>query len=233
MKIAISQPTYLPWQGYFALIDYVDEFIFLENIQFNKRSWQQRNKILNNGKEILLTIPVKTKGKFNQKICEVELENFEKNKTKQILSIKNAYSNTKYFEKYFNDFEKIFQKKHTKLSELNKEIIIKICNILNIKTIISTDTILNISSKKNEYLKEICILKSCSNYISTIGAKNYFGEDKYFNDTKIRIDYFDFKDEKYPQKSKKFISRLSIIDLLFNFGPDSLKYLKNNFYICK
>ena len=90
MKIAISQPTYLPWQGYFALIDYVDEFIFLENIQFNKRSWQQRNKILNNGKEILLTIPVKTKGKFNQKICEVELENFEKNKTKQILSIKNA-----------------------------------------------------------------------------------------------------------------------------------------------
>ena len=52
MKIAISQPTYLPWQGYFALIDYVDEFIFLENIQFNKRSWQQRNKIINNGKEI-------------------------------------------------------------------------------------------------------------------------------------------------------------------------------------
>ena len=61
MKIAISQPTYLPWQGYFALIEYVDEFIFLENIQFNKRSWQQRNKILNNREEVLLTIPVKTK----------------------------------------------------------------------------------------------------------------------------------------------------------------------------
>ena len=82
MKIAISQPTYLPWQGYFALIDYVDEFIFLENIQFNKRSWQQRNKIINNGKEIFLTVPVKSKGRFNQNIIDVELDNFNKFKTK-------------------------------------------------------------------------------------------------------------------------------------------------------
>ena len=80
MKIAISQPTYLPWQGYFALIDYVDEFVFLENIQFNKRSWQQRNKIVSNEKEIFLTIPVKTKGKFSQNIFEVEIDDFEKNK---------------------------------------------------------------------------------------------------------------------------------------------------------
>ena len=82
MKIAISQPTYLPWQGYFALIDYVDEFVFLENIQFNKRSWQQKNKINSNGKELILTIPVKTKSKFYQKICDVEIADFNKIKKK-------------------------------------------------------------------------------------------------------------------------------------------------------
>ena len=169
MKIAISQPTYLPWQGYFALIDYVDEFIFLENIQFNKRSWQQRNKIIYNYEETFLTIPVKTKGKFTQNICDVEIDNFEKNKLKQIISIKNAYSKCKFFDEYFDIFKKIFNKNHTKLAELNKELIIHICEILDIKTIISNDKNFNLSSKKNDYLKDICLMKGCSDYISTLG----------------------------------------------------------------
>ena len=67
MKIAISQPTYIPWQGYFGLIDFVDEFVFLENVQFIKRSWQQRNKIRDKNKEIMLSIPVESKNKYHQK----------------------------------------------------------------------------------------------------------------------------------------------------------------------
>ena len=233
MKIAISQPTYLPWQGYFALIDYVDEFVFLENIQFNKRSWQQRNKIVSNEKEIFLTIPVKTKGKFSQIISEVEIDNFEKNKIKHIISIKNAYSKCKYFDQYFDSLEKILMKDHTKLSELNKELIVHICKILDIKTVLSNDRTFNLSSKKTDYLKDICVMKKCDHYISTLGSKIYFREIKHFSNTKIKIDYFDFKDIKYPQNSKNFISRLSIIDLLFNLGQDTLKYLRNNFFICK
>ena len=233
MKIAISQPTYLPWQGYFALIDYVDEFIFLENIQFNKRSWQQRNKIIENDKEFFLTMPVKSKGKYTQKICDVEIDNFEKNKIKHLTLIKNAYSKCKYFDKYFYNLEKIFNQHHTKLAELNKELIIQICEIINIKTIISDDKNYNLSSKKNDYLKDICLIKDCSQYISTIGAKDYFGKIKNFPNTNIKIDYFDFKDNTYIQNSNKFKTRLSIIDLLFNMGPDTLKYLKNNFFICQ
>lgn len=233
MKIAISQPTYLPWQGYFALIDYVDEFIFLENIQFNKRSWQQRNKIIINEKEILLTIPVKSKGKFEQNICDVEIDNFKKNKTKHLSLIKNAYSKSKYFDEYFEDLENIFNKNYRKLAELNKELILYFCKALNIKTTLSTDKIYDLSSKKNDYLKDICILKNCTNYISTLGAKDYFQEINCFPNTNIKIEYFDFQDNEYPQKSKKFTSRLSIIDLLFNLGPDALKYLRTNFYLCK
>ena len=73
MRIAISQPTFLSWQGYFALIDYVDLFVFFDNVQFVKRSWIQRNKIKSKNKELFLTIPVKTKGKRFQKIEEVEI----------------------------------------------------------------------------------------------------------------------------------------------------------------
>ena len=84
MKLAISQPTYLPWHGYFGLIDFVDEFVFLENVQFSKRSWQQRNKIRDNKGEFYLTLPVKTKNKYCQKIYEVELDNSYEIKKKLI-----------------------------------------------------------------------------------------------------------------------------------------------------
>ena len=233
MKIAISQPTYLPWQGYFALIDYVDEFIFLEKIQFSKRSWQQRNKIIYNNEEVYLTMPVKSKGEFTQNICDVEIDSFEKNKKKHINLIKGAYSKWKYFNQYFDILEKIFNENHIKLADLNKQLVIQICKTLDIKTKISTDKVLNLSSQKDIYLKDICLIKNCTNYISTLGSKNYFNENVYFPETKIKIDYFDFENNKYLQNSKNFVSKLSIIDLLFNLGPHTLKYLRNNFLICK
>ena len=75
-------------------------------------------------------------------------------------------------------------------------------------------------------------IKNSENYISTLGSKDYFGNIIYFPDTKIKIDYYDFKDKSYNINSEIFISKLSIIDLLFNLGPNSLKYLRNNFFIC-
>ena len=73
-KIAIMQPTFLPWLGYFSLIKKVDKFIFLDSVQFNKRSWQQRNKIKNNTKSMYLTVPVLSKNKFDQKISETKID---------------------------------------------------------------------------------------------------------------------------------------------------------------
>ena len=106
-------------------------------------------------------------------------------------------------------------------------------DFVNSETTISNDKIFNLSSKKEDYLRDICLIKKCNNYITTLGSQNYFGETQYFSETKIKIDYFDFQDNEYLQNSKNFIPRLSIIDLLFNLGPDTLKYLKNNFFICK
>ena len=79
--IAIMQPTYLPWLGYFDLIDRSDILVFLDSVQFDKRSWQQRNRIKTPNGELMLTVPVLTKGKFDQKICDVMIDqsqNFEK-----------------------------------------------------------------------------------------------------------------------------------------------------------
>ena len=233
MKIAISQPTYLPWQGYFALIDYVDEFIFLENVQFNKRSWQQRNRIINQDEEIFLTMPVKSKGKFYQKISDVEISEFDIYKKKHISIIKSSYSKCEYFKKYFFEIENIFSKDYIKLSELNKDLIKHICKILKIETNFSSDKFFSLKTHKTDYLKDICIKKNCTNYISTLGSKKYLGESLFFNNTNIKIDYYDFKDSKYVQQSENFIPRLSIIDALFSLGPNTLEYLRKNFILCK
>jgi len=233
MKIAISQPTYLPWQGYFALIDYVDEFIFLENVQFAKRSWQQRNKIIFNNKENYLTIPVKSKGKYHQKIYEVEIDDFNKTKKKHLNIIQNVYYKSDYFNLYFYDLEKIYLNDYKKLSDLNKDLIIHFCKVLKIETFFSEDRINSFTSNKLNYLKDICVNKGCSNYISTHGSKKYLGDLKYFPDTNIKIEYYDFKDSVYQQKTKNFKPRLSILDLLFNLGPASLKYLRDNFFLSK
>ena len=83
-----------------------------------------------------------------------------------------------------------------------------------------------------EYLKDICVKKKCSTYFSTVGSKKYFQDLKTFPKSDIKIKYFQFKDAKYLQCYDNFTPKLSIIDLLFNLGPDSINYIRNNFFIC-
>jgi hypothetical protein len=231
MKIAISQPTFLPWHGYFGLIDYVDEFVFLEKVQFEKRSWQQRNRLRNKNESYYISIPVSTKGKRYQDICNVEIF-YEKNLVSKILNnIHVNYKNTPYYKNYYHDLSNIFLKEYIKLSLLNKELILFFCKILNIKTKISSDLELSINTKKIEYLKDISLKKNATTYITTLGSKDYLKDLFFFPSTSIRIKYFTFSDLKYKQIDDNFISKLSILDLIFNLGPNSLTYIRKCFKI--
>ena len=231
MKIAISQPTFLPWHGYFGLIDYVDEFVFLENIQFDKRSWQQRNRLRNRKESYYISLPVSTKGKRDQKICNVKII-YEKNLVSKILTnIRLNYKNSPYYENYYHDLSNIFLKKNEKLSLLNKELIFFFCNIMNIKTKFSSDLELNINSRKIDYLRDISLKKNATTYITTMGSKDYLENLVFFPNTSIAIKYFKFNDLKYKQINDTFISKLSILDLIFNLGPNSLNYIRKCFKI--
>lgn len=230
MKIAISQPTFLPWQGYFALINYVDEFIFLDDIQFEKRSWQQRNKIKYIGNELLLTVPVITKNKYNQKINEVLIDQNSNYIDKHLKTIKLAYSKTKFFELYFPKISDIYNKKFKKLIDLNKNLIDFFLTELNIIKKISFSSDLRLSENKHFLIDKICKLKKCTTYISTKGSQEYLNLINK-KDITYKIKYFDFKNELYQQTTGSFIKFLSIVDLLFNKGTDSKLYLEKNFFI--
>ena len=228
--ISISQPTYLPWHGYFSLIDKSSKFIFLDDVQFDKRSWQQRNKILINNKEKFLTVPVKSKGSRFQKICEVKIndENFYE---KHIKTIKQNYSKTDYFSKYFPIMEsfKSSIKSIKNLSEINIFLIIKISELLGIKKDFVKSSSLRINKKRTEKLVEICEKFKHREYLTNIGAKNYILEDKiYFLEKNINVNILNYESKKYTQQNKIFLDKLSILDLLFNEGPNSLNIIRNS-----
>jgi len=226
MKIAIMQPTYFPWAGYFSLINSVDKFVFLDNVQFDRRSWQQRNQIANGNKKLWITVPVKKKNLFNQKISEVMIED-NKFKKKHLKSIYYSYIKTKYFSAIFPKIEEILIEDIMNLSQLNKIIILKICKMLNLRTEFINAQDLKSTGKKKELLSNICLELGAKEYISVPGSKDYMGGNDEFENKKIKVNIFEFKQKKYKRGKNEFIPNLSILDLLFYNGLDTKKLIIN------
>jgi hypothetical protein len=224
MQIGISQPTFLPWPGYFFLISEVDEFIFLDNVQFNKRSWQQRNFLINNDKKLLISIPVKSKGKFDQLINEVEIEKSNFKVSKLLTQIKHFYSKEIYFNQFFYDIENILNKNHKFLIELNLDLIRYFCKIMGINTRINFCSNLNIKNNlhKIDLLSEICLIRGAKSYVSTEGAKIYLDNMRTLPNSITKINYF------HQKKENQNISS-SILDLIFKNGEKSLGIIRDNF----
>ena len=227
LTLAISQPTYLPWLGYFDLMHQCDVFIFLDNVQFEKRGWQQRNKIKTSHGELLLTVPIKSKGRYKQKINETMIDTSQDFKKKHLNSIKNSYKKSKYFNDYFPEIEEIINNSTSSLVELNISLILWVAK----KTFIAckTDKSSNLNSKgrKVDLLIDICKKYKATHYISAIGSKNYIDENNLFEENNIILKYQNIIHPNYNQLFKPFIPYLSTIDLLFNEGENASTIIKN------
>ena len=218
-KAAIMQPTYLPWCGYFGLIDIVDIFVIYDDVQFEKRSWQQRNKIKTTSGSQWLTVPVDSKGKRFQKINEVcisEQSNFSKD---HIRAIEVNYSKTKYFKEYKNAIFDCISNNQKYLLDLNQSIIFELSKILELQTDFINSSKLKVSGKKEERLVNICKHLSAAHYIATPGAKIYLDGTDAFEKNEIKLSYQSFTHPIYPQINGNFLSHMGIIDILFNCGP--------------
>lgn len=228
MKTAvIIQPTYFPWIGYFDLMDQSDYFVFLDSVQFEKRSWQQRNRIKTSAGELQLSVPVLTKGRFQQKISEVKIDHTRSFYKKHIKSIKFNYAKATFYNRYINGLESILCQKHTYLADLNIELIKWIKAQLRIKTQLLRSSQLNVQGKKAELLVNICKVLDVQTYLSSIGSKSYIQEGILFSDNNIKLRYHDFKHPTYHQLYGKFIPYLSTIDLVFNEGEKSLEIIRS------
>ena len=219
MKCAIMQPTFFPWPGYFSLINEVEKFIFLDDAQFSKGSWHNRNKIFLANKVCWLTLPIK-KTKLSTPINKIEIINQNVLKNKISDQIKEAYRDYKYFSCVLEIINFLGRIDNICLSEINILIIKFLSSKLSIDNtqfIKSSD--LNIKGKRTERVVSILNEVSASQYISPPGSKDYLSKDKYDLNTNIPISFIDYKLKKYSQKKNlNFISNLSIIDVIANIG---------------
>jgi len=224
-RVAIMQPTYLPWLGYFALMKSVDTFIILDDVQFERRSWQQRNRIISAGSELLLTVPTLKGARDTQAINSVNIDISSNYSQKHSRSIFQAYSKSSHFDVMSKELFGIYENGYDKLIDLNIAIIKLVMSVIEIKKKILYSSDLMVDGKREEKLINICKAVSASHYVSPIGSKSYLEGGKCFNDNNLGFEYFEYQHPKYSQLSNDFISNMSIIDLIFNEGKKSIDIL--------
>lgn len=227
MKVAIHQPNFVPWLGFFYKLSLSDLFILLDNAQYTKNSFINRNRIKTPQGVIWLTLPVITSGKFGQSINEVTIKDFDKTKKVILNTLKMNYSKAKFFDLYITDIEIILNNSINNLAHLNIEFIYWICKILDINVkILKASEIGVYNVEGTSRLVEICKRVGASVYLSGFGGNNY-QEVELFDAENIQVVTYDFKHPSYEQLWGDFISNLSILDLIFNCGQQSKNILMN------
>ena len=226
-KIAILQSNYIPWRGYFDLINLVDEFILFDDMQYTRRDWRNRNIIKTPNGPMWLTIPVEVKGKYFQKIKDTTISDPTWGR-KHWASIVHNYSKAKYFPLYREVFENLYLNSEERyLSRVNHLFLSAICEILGIKTTISWSMDYNPAAGKTERLVDLNKQVGATEYISGPAAKSYIEEEQ-FRREGIALSYMDYSAyPEYAQLSPPFEHQVSIVDLIFNEGHEATKYMKS------
>lgn len=225
MVLSAHQPHYLPWLGYFDKISNSDIFVFLDNVQYKRREFQNRNKIRLRDGTIWLIVPVLSRENYYIKIKDVRIDNSIGWQGDHWKSILLNYKKTPDFTKYADFFESVYTKqKWDRLEDLNVAIIKYILEVLGIKRPIYFEKDLNIEKEKTERIIDICKVLGVDSYLSGMGGKNYLQEHR-FKEEGIELQYQNYQHPRYRQYYPGFQSQLSIIDLLFNHGDKSFNIL--------
>ncbi len=229
MRVAIMQPTYLSWIGYFGMINRVDLFIVLDSVQFAKRSWQQRNRIKTATGSMWLTVPTLSKGKGRQFINEVEIDLSRNHQVAHIASLENNYRKAPHFAEYSSELFSLLDKEYRYLAEMNAELIGWFCEMLGITTSIQYASKMDTSGNKADLLAMLCAQVDATEYISASGSREYLEESDAFEKQGITIKYHDYEHPVYAQLFGDFVPYMSIVDLLFNVGPESLPVIRKGY----
>lgn len=224
-KIAILQSNYIPWKGVFDMINMVDEFVFLEDVDYTTRDWRNRNIIKTPNGDIWLTVPVK-KADRGTKIKDIKINNTTGWQRKHFLTIEGCYKKAPFFSEYEAMLDDIYiNQRWNSLSEMNIYITKKISEILGIKTHFVNSDDLNTSGTKDDKLIEICQKLNATHYISGPAAKDYIKEEK-FRNADIGLSYIQY--DAYPEYKQlygSFNHHVSVLDVLFNCGSNSPSFI--------
>jgi hypothetical protein len=226
-RVAILQSNYIPWKGYFDMIAAVDEFILYDDMQYTRRDWRNRNQIKTPQGVQWLTVPVQVKGKYHQKIRETLIDGEEWAGVHWRTLVQN-YARAPHFTEISAWLEPIYlgEPFYTHLSQLNRRLIEAVCCYLGIQTRITNSWDYQLGEGKSERLADLCLQAGAGEYVSGPSAQGYLDE-ACFAEHEIKVTWFDYAGyPAYPQLWGEFVHYVSILDILFNCGPDTRKAMK-------
>lgn len=226
MKIAIHQPQYLPWLGYFDKIDQVDCFVLLDDVQFKKNEWQNRNRIKTAAGWQWLTVPVLQR--FPQRILEVRINEAVPWTRKHLQALISHYTGAPFFSVHRPFFEEIYRREWTLLTDLNHVTIAYLAEALgsHTKLVLASSLALPDSAMSTERLIAICHALGADTYLSGSGGRSYLDLER-FSAAGLQVLFQVFQCRSYPQRFGAFVPNLSIVDLLCNCGAESLQLLRD------
>jgi len=226
--VGIHQPNFLPWLGYFYKLAKSDVFVLLDNVQYTKNSFVNRNKIKTSQGAIWLTVPVKIKGRFGQLIKDVEINNTVNWRKKHLRTLEANYKKAKSFERIFSGLKAAYYADDwSNLCELNIRLLESLLSILKLEKRLVRASELNVEGESTQLLISIVKEVGGNVYLSGFGGAKY-QEEELFEEAGITLEYYEFEHPVYPQLWSDFIPNLSIIDLLFNCGPKSFTAILHN-----
>jgi hypothetical protein len=222
--IGIVQSNYIPWKGYFDIIRAVDEFILYDDAQFTKNDWRNRNRIKTPHGVEWLTVPVGQS--ISRRIRDVELRD-ERWARKHWSALESSYRRARHFAEVATVLQPIYERPHSHLSVLNRELIEAVCGYLGIRTVISNSWQYELIDGMSARVADLCRQAGGAEYLSGPSARGYLDLSE-FARRGVMVRWVDYDGyPEYPQLWGPFVHEVSIVDLLFNCGPDAPRSMKN------
>ena len=224
-RVAIIQSNYIPWRGYFDIMDDADLFIIHDDLQYTKQDWRNRNRIVTPQGLKWLTVPVhylQTK----QLIQDTAVDQSTAWQDKHLNLIDESYRRAPYFSDFFSEFSQLLRANYSSLSELNIALLIWASGKLGIQTEIVRSSMIPSRGTKSAKLMDLLSHSNADVYISGPSGASYL-DVSMFAERDISLAYKQYDYEPYPQMASPFEGAVSILDLLFNTGPNARAHLKS------
>lgn len=224
MKIAVLQPGYLPWLGFFDQMNRVDVFVLYDDVQYTRSDWRSRNRIKGPQGPVWLTVPVLKRGRLGQSILEAEIDNRSDWRRKHRETLRIHYGKSPFFEDHWPLFAEAYGRSWQRLADLDLFLIEKLRDALGIRTRIARSSELGVGGQRIERLLALCRHFGADRYLTGDAAEDYLDPTP-FSAGGVNLEYQRYEHPQYPQQYGGFTPHLSIVDLLFNCGPNSLAIL--------
>jgi WbqC-like protein family len=231
MKLAIMQPYFFPYIGYFQLINAVDTFVLYDDIEFTRKGWINRNRILVNGKDAFITIPLRSDSDYLNVRDRYLADTWVVDRKKMLNRISETYRKSPNFNSVFPLIEEILNYEERNLFKFILNSVIKISDFLNIKTnlLISSDIVKDSILKSEDRVIELCKALKTTNYLNPIGGLTLYSKNRFLAEG-LNLNFLKTNDFQYLQFSEEFTPHLSIIDvLMFNSKERIQKDLLNDY----